>query len=139
MKKNKGFTVIELIVVIAVIAVLSTLVFIKINSFRNKAKDSVLKQDMALIFNYALDFYQETGHYSNFCTQDERVIRLFEILPAYEDSKAISCWSDSDDWAACAVLNYPEDRSTAWCIDNSGTLILIPAGDCKGSMHGCSD
>ena len=137
MKKYNGFTIIELIVVIAIIGVLASIVLINVNSIRNKARDATLKEDMRSIFKLALDFYQETGHYSNFCEQDQEVKDLFEIIPAYEDKKSISCWSNSEDWSVCAVLNFPEDRSTAWCIDNSGNAKQIDAEDCKGNMHAC--
>lgn len=46
MNKSKGFTIIELVVVIAIIAILATIVLIGISGYINKSRDASLKEDM---------------------------------------------------------------------------------------------
>jgi prepilin-type N-terminal cleavage/methylation domain-containing protein len=65
-KKNSGFTLVELLVVIGVIGVLSSLVIVSLNSARGKANDSRrladIKQLKAAINLYAND---NNGNYPN--------------------------------------------------------------------------
>lgn len=46
MNKNKGFTIIELIVVIAIIAILAAIVLISISGYIKKGQDASLKETM---------------------------------------------------------------------------------------------
>ena len=48
-KKQKGFTIIELIVVIAIIAILASIVLVNVTQYINKAKDAAIKSDMSNI------------------------------------------------------------------------------------------
>ncbi|MBU1148774.1 type II secretion system GspH family protein [Patescibacteria group bacterium] len=56
MKNSKGFTLVELLVVIGMIGLLSTMVFVQLNQARQKARDAVRIQDISNITK-ALDFY----------------------------------------------------------------------------------
>ena len=49
MNKQKGFTIIELIVVIAIIAILASIVLVNVTQYINKAKDAAIKSDMSNI------------------------------------------------------------------------------------------
>ena len=130
--KEKGFTIIELIVVIAIIAVLAGIVLVNVNSFKYKANDSVIKADMNVFFNLALDYLLAHGNYGGFCSSSNlEVQKLFDALPAYDNVKAKQCSADNNDWVVCSKLNIPEDRSTAWCIDKTGVKKEITAAQCE--------
>ena len=47
MNKSKGFTIIELIVVIAIIAILAGIVLVNVTTYINKAKDAAVRSDLA--------------------------------------------------------------------------------------------
>ena len=49
MQKQKGFTIIELIVVIAIIAILAAIVLVNVTTYISKAKDARINSDMASI------------------------------------------------------------------------------------------
>jgi len=46
MQKREGFTIIELIVVIAIIAVLAAIVLVNVTQYINKSKDAAIKGEM---------------------------------------------------------------------------------------------
>lgn len=135
-KKDKAFTIIELIVVIAIISVLTSIVLVNVNSIRNKARDATIKEDMTSFFKLATDYLEQHGSYGGFC-EDEKTRELFDSIPAYDAKKEKYCQHDSDDWFVCAQLNFPEDRSKAWCIDKSGTKKQIESEDCKQGIKTC--
>jgi len=63
MNKQKGFTIIELIVVIAIIAVLAGIVMINVAGYITKSKDAAIRSDLS---NIALGMgacYAELGTY----------------------------------------------------------------------------
>ena len=47
-KNNKGFTIIELIVVIAIVAVLATIIITSVNQFQTKGRDAKRIANMQL-------------------------------------------------------------------------------------------
>ena len=61
--KNKGFTVIELIVVIAIIAVLSAIVLFNVNVYIAKSRDAKRVADIASIQKALEMYYSDKGYY----------------------------------------------------------------------------
>jgi general secretion pathway protein G len=136
MNKHSGFTIIELVVVIAIIGVLSSIVIVKTSSIKNKARDAAIKEDMNSFSRLALDYFEDHGNYGGFCESLDAET-LFDAIPAYDEKKEKICQHDSDDWLVCAQLNFPEDRSKAWCIDKSGIRKQIDSADCQQGMTTC--
>lgn len=62
-KSRKGFTLVELLVVIVVLAVLAAIVLPKFVGAGNRSKDSALRSDLKLIRNAVTLFYTDTGAY----------------------------------------------------------------------------
>lgn len=73
-KKQKGFTIVELLIVIVVIAILATISIVAYNGVQQRARDSQRKSDLAAIAK-ALELYRvDNGHYppaasGGWCTQ----------------------------------------------------------------------
>ena len=65
MKKQKGFTLVELLVVISIIAVLSSIVFSSLQATKAKAKVAAVKQGVRELSQLMYLEYQETGSYIN--------------------------------------------------------------------------
>lgn len=74
MKSNKGFTLIELLVVISIVSLLSSVVFVSLNSAREKAGVAKILEQINQV-RIALELYgTDTGHYPSVectlsCTQ----------------------------------------------------------------------
>ena len=62
-KLKKGFTIIELIVVIAVIAVLGTIVMVSVNGYIAKGRDARRKNDLSNIARALVVYYEKVGNY----------------------------------------------------------------------------
>ena len=71
-KNQRGFTLIELIVVTAIIALLAAIIFIAVNSARGKARDATRKVDVSQL-NTAINFYYQDnsslpGNSTGYCS-----------------------------------------------------------------------
>jgi len=65
MKGKRGFTLVELLVVIVVLAVLAAIVLPKFMNSGNRSKESALKSDVKLVRNAINLFQADTGNYPN--------------------------------------------------------------------------
>jgi type IV pilus assembly protein PilE len=67
MNKNKGFTLIELIVVIAIIGVLTTIVLVVVSSVKSRSNDNAIKASLNQVRTQADIFYTSTNTYTGVC------------------------------------------------------------------------
>lgn len=64
-KLDKGFTLVELLVVISIIGLLSSVVFASLSSAKNKAKDALIKSSMDELVKLAELEFSDNGSYAN--------------------------------------------------------------------------
>ena len=62
-KKSKGFTIVELLIVIVVIAILATLVIVTFTGIQQKARDSQRQTDIDAVQSHLEAFYANNGYY----------------------------------------------------------------------------
>lgn len=62
-KKSKGFTIVELLIVIVVIAILATLVIVTFTGIQKKARDSKRQTDITAVASHLEAFYANNGYY----------------------------------------------------------------------------
>lgn len=63
LKKNKGFTIVELLIVIVVIGILATLVITAYSGIQQKARNSKRQTDLASLQTHLEAFYNDNGYY----------------------------------------------------------------------------
>lgn len=117
-KGKKGFTIIELLVVVAIIAVLAAIVLVNVTQYINKGKDAAIKGNMATILTNMAVWYDKSGNYAGFTSDLTYSIPVAAISSA---GKAVSNGSKtdtSDQFCACSTL-YDTTNGT-YCVDYTG-------------------
>jgi len=68
MKQNRGFTIVEISVVIVIISILVTLVALGFTRVQAQARDSSRKVDTLTVMHALASYYNENGEYPSVCT-----------------------------------------------------------------------
>jgi prepilin-type N-terminal cleavage/methylation domain-containing protein len=142
MKKQRAFTLIEILVVIAIMGLLSSTILVALNVARSKARDARIKEDFHQLRVLAADYDASHGNWAGFiaCTPGKICIDPMTGLPGPEGSDLyidmrkngadnLSLAADKDGWAFNVTLNE-NNRNTIWCADYTGAFI----GDANGSV-----
>src|SRR3989344_7338737 len=66
-ESGAGFTIIELLVVVAIIAVLTGIVLVNVTSYINKGKDAAVQGNLSTVLTNAAVFYDTNGSYTGNC------------------------------------------------------------------------
>ena len=65
-KKNQGFTIVELLIVIVVIGILATLVIVTFTGIQQKGRNTTRQGDINALNSHIEAFYAQTGNYPTF-------------------------------------------------------------------------
>lgn len=68
MNKNKGFSLLELLVIVAIIGLIATVVFSALGSARTKSNDAAIKSALTQVANQADIYFASVGSYINVCS-----------------------------------------------------------------------
>lgn len=60
---QKGFTIVELLIVIVIIGILAALVFVQFNGMQQRGRDADRKADVRLIESKLAEYYADEGEY----------------------------------------------------------------------------
>jgi len=119
---KKGFTVIELIVVIAIITIVATIVMTNITQYNNTGKDTAIKGNMSSVLTNSTDYLNKYGNYISFCSNATVQAALAAADKAYDGNatpnEVTDCNAVTAVFAACAQL---KSADAYFCVDSSGT------------------
>ena len=147
--KNKGFTLIELIVVIAIIAVLSGIILFSVSQYINRGKDSNISGSLAILVPAGEIFYNNNGNSYNdgasFCDPEKNSVIKNIILQMPPNSSGscgtnvagVCCYAESQAWAACA--REFANSNLAYCVDSRAMKKEICNSSCADNITICPD
>jgi len=139
MNTKKGFTIIELIVVIAIIAVLASIVLVNVTQYINKGKDSAVIGNLSSMVTNAAIYYDDTNNGQNGGA----------YLASSKAEAAMVAIGDADNTTGATVVNHGDTASQDWCVeattfnkglqcvDNTGFVGAIAATHCSATVFTC--
>jgi len=129
-KKTKGFTLVELLIVIAIIGILSSVVLSNLSGARTKAYDAKVQAQLSNIRQSAEIYYISNVNYgasTGYCNvgmfadtaSGMSNLTISVNYPVGENT--ILCNSKGTSWA---VSDNLASSTTYWCVDNTGASKL---------------
>ncbi len=136
--KNRGFTLIEMLVVVAVIGILSTVLLNALGPAREKAKDARIVQEVNQVRNIAEIFYIQSGNYAQLeeitkdtnleTIQNPNLKELALDIQKIGGQLIIFKSGDNLSYIAYSKLNSkigepPNQQINYYCVDNEGRTL----------------
>ncbi len=130
LKNKKGFTIVELLIVIVVIGILATLVIVTFTGIQQKGRNTQRKTDINAVTSHVEAFYAETGSYPTlvqmqtpaFIAANMKGLKVDALddpkgaegtgLKAATSTTEYGYTSTQEDGSACAVLVVGADPTT---------------------------
>jgi len=159
MKKiNKGFSLLELLMVVAIIGLLASITFGYLGSARKKGNDTAVTSNLSTVRSLSEIFYLDNGNsylpsggsvfgIATCPTYDASGTNMLSkskfiadaVAEAVKRGNGSSCYNSADAWAIAVGLSL--DSNTSWCIDNAGVskqVAAIPSLAINPSIFTCN-
>jgi len=126
--KNKGFTLVEMMVVIAVVGILAAAVLAALGPSRNKAKDTRIISGLNQVRALAETLYNPASadQYGAVTVGQTDIAKIFDDINKQNSILQISHTTLGTAYEAHAAL--VSDSAKAYCVDSSGFAGTVPAG-----------
>ncbi|MBI3631503.1 MAG: prepilin-type N-terminal cleavage/methylation domain-containing protein [Candidatus Staskawiczbacteria bacterium] len=140
-KFQKGFTLVELLVVLVIIIMLSSFILYNVMRYMNKGRDATVKGNLVILVTAGELWYDKNNsNYTGFCGLDgvggsDVVTKAFSQIPSAIGEKHCKVKDTGTAWAACAREFV--DSSKAYCVDNKGNQKDINKDDCAATITNC--
>lgn len=137
MNKSKGFTIIELIVVIAIIAVLAAIVLVNVTQYIAKGRNAAIKSNLnTMQANAAVWYDQNSSTYVGFKASTGYTLPLAAIHAANPSDATVEFESAST-YCVSSTLNV-STGDTNWCVDSTGFAgVPTATGTCASGNIAC--
>ena len=142
--KSKGFTIIELLVVVAIIAVLASIVLVNVTSYISKGKDASAQGNLATLLTNGATFYDSVGSYNGWITGagtgDTRYTSVYTALTNAGFTVTATCnvtnCGGTTSTAWCAQVTLKATTNT-YCVDSTGAKVNKAGGTCLVATGTC--
>jgi prepilin-type N-terminal cleavage/methylation domain-containing protein len=164
---SKGFTLIELVVVIAIIAVLSGIVLFSVTQYINNGKDSNITANLSILIPAGETFYNiENGQngdgYNYFCDIDKNSVIKNALAQLPDQISGTPCYDDTMPYSGNISVGNPKGvccnvaglgqnyqswaacakefskTNTFYCVDSRGVKEEMTCA-CTSSLTQCPD
>ena len=138
--KSRGFTIIELLAVIAIIGVLVAIVLVRTGSAKKEGEDAAVKTALREVRNAGEIYYNESETYEGVCDVDNITLsddgdfkRIKDYITNHNGFEGvIGCKDDAIGYAVISSLNL----GNCWCVDSEGAgrEVILTASDCGAEL-----
>ena len=138
-KREKGFTLIEILIVVAIIGILSSIVLVGLGSFRSRGRDARRVADLREIQNALELYYAKTGAYPVNNDVDVATLGLqnegigVTKIPKDPGNKTYKYGSDGKSYVLSATLE--EEAASLLNDDIDNDTVERFGVDCEGRIY----
>ncbi len=124
MNKQKGFTIIELLVVVAIIAVLAAIVLVNVTGYINQGKSAAVKGNMSTMLTNGAVYYDAKGNYTAFGASAGYTNPAAAAAVANGGTALTYGLNTTTNatWCSCSSMKVTtlEPTGSTFCVDTSG-------------------
>jgi prepilin-type N-terminal cleavage/methylation domain-containing protein len=143
---KKAFTLIELLIVIAIIGILAGIVLVSLTGALKKAKDSRIQGDLQQVRQVAGMIMSDSGNYDTLCSASTSLnishpnyatqlnTIQTDIRTQQGGTLTLTCYGSGNDFCVSARL---VSTTTYYCVDSQGDATVVSTDRCAGSPYTC--
>ena len=129
-KKHKAFTLIEILVVIAIIGILASIVLVSLSRTRNKAKDGRIISDMGQIRKAAEVWQSGNNRYTGMDADGTEIDTLIKDI----ENQGATVTKHIGENYYCIYAELIAEPGKVWCVDSGLNSLKL-----DGAPTTCSD
>lgn len=127
---NKGFTLVELLVVVSIVSLLSSLILVSVTNAKNKAIDNKIKSNLLTVRSQSAIYYEGVGNYDDFLDFQNNPNTIQEqALNNASGAAGAAYYTKSEPGGWYAQVPLKGEPGFGWCVDYLGNSKKVISGD----------
>lgn len=141
-EKQKGFTLVELLIVVAVIGILATILIVSLRQASDRSRNTKIITNVVQVRKIAEQMYAEelTGYEglcqdsTHFNSEDYPELGVLQSDIVDNFGGSITCYDDSDSYCVSSSLRT---AGRYICIDDEGSSVEVDGNPCTAADDTC--